>query len=133
MTWWVIIGLFAAAIAIWLARWQFPTQQRALWTTGLWVAAWIYVGFAIVGQAWTALPLEILGLLVYGFFAWYSRKNGVVWLAVGWGLHVLWDVVVHDAGGSHFVPFWYPGVCLGFDIAIMSYLLFMEYRARLIN
>ena len=48
----------------------------------------------------------------------------------GGGLHVLWDILLHYDGHPGYVPDWYPGMCLGFDLVIAAYFIwfYLDYR-----
>jgi len=39
----------------------------------------------------------------------------------GWALHPLWDAGLHDHS-TQFVPHWYIGACIGFDLLVAVYL-----------
>ena len=119
----IVLGLVAALVLVLLGIRIYRSKAPAAWGIGLVIAALIYVAFAIAGQAWDWLPVEIGGVVLYGFFFWLSRRFSPIWLAVGWFLHVGWDLFLHPAGHPGYVPAWYPGVCLGFDILIGIYLL----------
>ena len=91
------------------------------WRTGLVVAALVYVGFALWSQE--SIGIDLLGVVLYTAFAWLSIKYGLIWLAIGWALHIGWDVIVH-LDSSH-VPEWYPALCFGFDAAIALYIIYL--------
>jgi hypothetical protein len=44
-------------------------------------------------------------------------------LGIGWLLHAFWDIGSHTGTDAHFVPGWYRGVCLGYDLILGTYLL----------
>ena len=119
----IIVGIVLAACSVAIVAKVYPEKDHVVWQTGLLIAALIYVGFAVVGQSWTDLPLELFGVILYGIFVFLSKKYTLYWLAIGWVLHVCWDVFYHTEAA--FVPSWYPGVCLGFDIMIALYILWL--------
>ena len=83
------------------------------------IAALIYVAFALLGggsSGW--VMLELAGVVVYGAFAWLGIAKWPRAIALGWLLHVLWDVTLHPRGHPGFVPSWYPPLCLGFDVYV---------------
>lgn len=137
---WALVGGLGAGILLFLGHQQSSRWQRRSWSRGLWIAALIYVLFVVVGPGGKGpwLTIESLGVLVYGIFAWRGQRSSL-WLAAGWALHVVWDIVLHGGLGAHwaaeewslgeitFVPGWYPPACLGFDLAVASYLL---WRSR---
>ena len=126
----IILGILLAAISVFLTAKIFPNKDHAYWRIGLIIAALIYVGFAIFGQAWEHLPMEIGGLLIYSLFAFLSKKYALYWLSLGWIFHIGWDLFLPVHSHATFIPGWYPGICLGFDIVIAAY-IFWLYRKRL--
>lgn len=122
----ILLGLVAAILSIWIVRQKYPNKDHRFWGTGLIVAAVIYVGFGLWGRAWDWLPMELLGVGIYAAFAVLAKKHSLIWLVVGWALHIGWDLMVHPG----YVPSWYPGICLGFDIAIALYILWFFLQSR---
>lgn len=125
----IVLGIIIATISVFVAAKIYPKKDHAFWRSGLVIAALIYVIFALVGDGLDYLPLEIGGLLLYGSFAYLSKKYALYWLAIGWALHVAWDVFLHSGAETAFVPSWYPGICLGFDIVLAIY-IFWLYAQR---
>ena len=125
----VIIGFAAAVISILVARSVFPKKDHAFWRTGLVVAALVYVVFSFFGGSLQWVLIELGGVLLYLSFAVLSKRYSLWYLALGWGLHVLWDLLLHGED-LDFVPSWYPAVCLGFDLAIAAYVIWLR-RERL--
>lgn len=98
------------------------TEQRVL-ALGLVVAALVYVVFALVGQPEARWHLvEAAGLVLFACLAWWGVRRDAIWLAMGWALHVGWDLGLHGAAES-FVPGWYPPLCVGFDLFVAGYIL----------
>ena len=119
----IIIGIVSAIASVFIVAKIYPNKDHAFWRMGLLIAAIIYVIFALIGGAFNYLPMEIMGVLFYGLFVWFSKKYALWWLAVGWAIHIAWDVFLHSSGDTPFVPSWYPGLCLGFDIVIAAYIV----------
>lgn len=127
----ILLGIISALALIVLCRKLYPNKvEELVWQRGLLLAALIYVGFAIVGQNFEWLKIEIVGVLLYGTFVWLAAKKSILFLSLGWGLHVLWDLVVHANGNPEFVPNWYPGACLGFDLVIAGYFLWYFFEQK---
>ena len=88
---------------------------------GLLIAAIIYVLFAVYGLITSTadgswLLFELGGVLAFGSLAFLGiRKNGF-YAGIGWALHGFWDYGFHI--DKDFVPWFYPGVCLGFDVLL---------------
>ncbi|MEM9919257.1 MAG: hypothetical protein AAF990_14235 [Bacteroidota bacterium] len=57
-----------------------------------------FVGFALWGTNWSWLPIELLGIALYFIPAYLARRFDARWLSLGWALHVLWDVWLHQGG-----------------------------------
>jgi hypothetical protein len=67
------------------------------------------------GIGYCASPLSFCSLL---------KKSG--WLsAAGWALHPLWDAGLHGYS-TPFVPHWYIGGGIGFDLVVAAYVAFRE-------
>ncbi len=45
-----------------------------------------------------------------------------LWLAAGWGAHVVWDVALHPSGPADYAPPWYVAACIGFDLLLAAYI-----------
>ena len=92
--------------------------------SGLVIAALIYVGFAFYQSHHSWLAIEMAGSLAYGGLVWWALRSSMLWLALGWGAHPLWDVALHWLGpGAHIVPPWYAIACLSFDLLVAIYIL----------
>jgi len=126
----IIFGIVMAALLIMFSRKIYPQKMVLVWQQGLVIAALIYVGFAIVGNNMEWLKIELVGVLLYGFFAYLASKQSVIFLGIGWALHVLWDLLLHSNGDSGFVPDWYPGACLGFDLVIAGYFIWYFFEQK---
>ncbi len=130
----LLLGLGLGALFLGLAKYG-PAEERQVWAVGLVVAAVIYVGFAIAAQApapW--LLIECLGLLVYSSLAILGLRHRVGWLALGWLLHPLWDLVLHFwQAGSEFTPGWYVLSCLSFDLLVGAVITRRSYLGNLMK
>lgn len=123
----LIIGGVAAIICIGFIQFLFPNKVMSVWRTGIVIAAIIYVGFVIQKGAWDFLYMELIGVGIYSILAWLSLKYNNYWLALAWALHIAWDMLLHDAVSTSYVPVWYPVSCIGFDIMIACYVLGYKY------
>lgn len=116
---WILLGVSLAIAFLGVAR--RGTGTNHVIGNGLVVAALIYVGFVVMGGASSIwLAIEMIGVVVYATFAWLGINRSAVWLGIGWALHIAWDVGLHQYGsGSGFTPFWYPPLCIGFDLVVV--------------
>ncbi|MGP1385072.1 MAG: DUF6010 family protein [Thainema sp.] len=115
----LLLGLLGAAIFLIICRVVTPETQTQTLAVGLMVAAFIYIGFAILGQASAAwISVEVAGIAIYGLFAVLGLYSSRWWLMVGWLLHPVWDLGLHFYERSaSFAPAWYVLMCLSFDLA----------------
>lgn len=126
---WFLIGVVGALRLILYANRFRKKSLTKLFGISLLVAAVIYVGFAIIWGDSNWLAVESLGVLFYGLFYWLAVRYSLLWLALGWSMHVIWDVGLHLLGpGHHVAPEWYAVACLSFDLVVAGYIV---YRARI--
>lgn len=119
----LVIGAVSAFVFIGIARRSGWEWEKRIYAAGLFIAALIYVGFAIIGGAslnWSVI--ELVGLIVFTLLAVLGLKLSIWLLAAGWALHGLWDALLHVAHHEHFFPEWYPVICLGFDLIVAAYI-----------
>lgn len=124
----IIIGFVLALPIIFFVRKTLPNKDHAFWRIGLVIAAVIYPIFVLIRGQMEMMPMEIGGVFLYGFLAWLSKKYSLIWLAVGWLLHMCWDVFLHSAESTPYVPAGYAMACLGFDIAIAGYIGWLVFE-----
>lgn len=127
----ILVGiLLAFAFLLW-TRAQ-PDAGRRFYAIGLAVTALIYFVFALLGRADArSLGLEALGVLLYGAAAWVGFRSSAALLALGWALHVVWDLSLHLQGaGAGYTPDWYPWGCVSFDLMVAGAVLVAGTRAE---
>lgn len=118
----VILGILATLPIINYARDKRTSSQVKLLGRSLIIAALVYPIFALIWGDIPWLVIELVGVVIYGSFYYLARVNSPIWLAWGWLLHVVWDVLLHLWGpGTHIVPHWYAYACLSFDFMIAAY------------
>lgn len=110
----------AAAAGVALAVPYVLYARRVHFAAGLVVAALIYVVFAIARGTTGSLLLELGGVVLFAAIAFLGMRYSVLWLAAGWALHVGWDLLLHPVDASSYAPWWYPALCLGFDLAVAA-------------
>jgi len=112
-------GAFVAACHL-----GFPQHERRLLGLGLVAAALVYLGLAITqGAAAGWLAAEAGAVALFGLLALAGLRNGLGWLALGWLLHVAWDILLHRGGGAPgYAPTWYPMACVGFDLTVAAWI-----------
>lgn len=129
----IIIGAVLAALMLFaFGNARNEERLKKFFAGSLVIAALVYVGFASIGVAYETasynwLWVEFLGILIYTFFAYSGVRISAWFLAFGWTAHVLWDVILHSGEAVAFVPGFYPGVCIGFDIVFGVYIVYRFY------
>jgi hypothetical protein len=127
-----MLEIFAGAVSagvlvVALHRAGVERVQR-YWAWLLFVAAAIYVGFVLVGNVpiqW--LLIEIGGLVLFSALAVVGLKYSPWVLAAAWFGHIGWDTLLHSPDMA-FVPTWYPPLCIGFDLVVGAYIVFVCSR-----
>lgn len=118
----LLIGVVACGVFIILARRLSWEQELRLYAQALVIAALIYVGFAAREVTFGWMALELTGLAMFTLAAVLGVKTSTWMLALGWGVHAAWDVMLHKLTDVAFVPHWYPAVCVGFDLLLAAYI-----------
>jgi hypothetical protein len=129
----VIVGLLSngtvaavplIVVSFLLSRFTRDIVGRALLAIVLIIAALAYVAFAIrAGEGAFWVVGELVGVGIYGTFGLLGVRGSPMWLAAGWALHPLWDVVLHYFGpGSSFAPISYTIPCISFDLLVAVYI-----------
>ncbi len=112
-----------------LSRFTRDIIGRSVLVIFLLAAAGAYFGFAtlgrdVVGSHPIWILVELAQVIVFGAFALLGLRGSPYWLAAGWALHPLWDVVVHFIGpGQSFTPWTYAIACLSFDWLVAIYIV----------
>jgi hypothetical protein len=130
----LINGAVFAAIAVivpafLLSRFTRDIFGRSVLVIFLFVAAGAYFGFATLGRDVVGSPsiwilIELAQVVGFGTLALLGLRGSPYWLAAGWALHPVWDVVVHFIGpGQSFTPWTYAIACLSFDWLVAIYIV----------
>jgi hypothetical protein len=121
----LLAGILLASVLVGAAHGRPPGAARRLYAVGLVVAALTYVAFAAAGGAGAPwLAAEVAGVALFGGAAWVGLRGSPVVLAVGWAVHVAWDVLLHlEGAGATYTPSWYPWLCASFDLVVAGAVL----------
>src|SRR3712207_3426314 len=119
-----ILAVPLILIAFLLSRFIRDIIGRSLLVVFLFAAAGAYFGFALLaapGPTWVLA--ELVQVIIFGAIALLGLRGSPWWLAAGWALHPLWDVVLHYVGpGDSFAPITYTIPCLSFDLLVAAYI-----------
>ena len=118
-----ILAVPLILIAFLLSRFIRDIIGHSLLVVFLFAAAGAYFGFALLaapGPIWVLA--ELVQVIIFGAIALLGLRGSPWWLAAGWALHPLWDVVLHYVGPGHsFAPITYTIPCLSFDLLVAAY------------
>lgn len=124
----IIVGVILAIVFLLLVRRSGNVaKEKRILSIGLVVVALIYVGFGLFSDSVGWKLIELIGVPIYGLFAWLGLKKSGWILAVGWALHVFWDAGLHGVS-TPFVPHWYIAGCIGFDLLVAAYIAVREIK-----
>jgi len=95
---------------------------------GLVVTALSYLVLAMFSADPLLIAIEVVGSLLFLSFVWLAYQYSFWFLAMGWLLHIAWDMGAHPFGSAPYVPGWYPVVCAAIDLVIGLYLMYLLVR-----
>jgi hypothetical protein len=119
----VLMIVLGAALAVPYVVYARTRRRPAVtFATGLMIAAAIYVAFALFAADWHSVLVELGGVLLFAAIAFGGLRWRSHLLAIGWLAHVGWDLLLHPVqlGGQidGHAPWWYPALCIGFDLVV---------------
>lgn len=91
------------------------------------------IGFLYVGFVWTetqALIINSIQAVLFVFLAYYGIKKSMNFLAAGYFLHGVWDMVYHLFQNPQLIPPNYDLFCISIDFTMGVYLLLLNYRNK---
>ena len=125
----IIIGIICAILLLFYIR-QYSTNKKYHFLGfALFVASGLYLVFAVVTMNKILITVELFGLMLFLLFIWMAYRYSFWFIALGWALHIVWDIGVHPQETAPYIPFWYAWVCVGFDIVISIYMAWLLSRS----
>jgi hypothetical protein len=126
----VMVGIvLAIAVAI-FARLSGLDRDRAFYPVVTIVVASYYALFAVVGGGGTVLIAELVGVLAFVAAAVVGFKTSLWVVAAALTGHGLYDSVHHWLIVNPGLPPWWPGFCIGYDVAAGAILAALLLRDR---
>lgn len=128
---WLLLGALGALGLLATVRVK-PERELQILATGLVVAALIYIGFALIGNASLSwITTEVSGVGIYGLLAVLGLHYSKWWLMLGWLAHPVWDFWLHFIGsGAMFTPIWYPSACVSFNLFVAAYIFYTRVKSH---
>ena len=115
----ILMIVLGAAFALPYVAYARTRRRPAVpFAAGLIVAAAIYVVFASFAADWRSVVVELGGVLLFATIAFGGLRGPSHLLAIGWLAHVGWDLLLHPVQLSGHAPWWYPALCIGFDLFV---------------
>jgi hypothetical protein len=125
-----VVGVVLATGFVLLVRWSGSfTKEKHLLAIGLVVTALTYVVFGLSSDSSGWIITELAGVAIFAIFAWLGLRRSGWFLAIGWALHPAWDAGLHGYA-TPFVPHWYIGACIGFDLLVAFYIGLREFTLQ---
>ena len=115
---WATVGAFLAAGLLFYIRRCDDRKKLHIASAALFLAALIYILFALYAFHPLWIIVEVTGLLLFLLFIWMGYRYSFWFLSMGWLLHIVWDVGFHPAEAAPYVPQWYAWLCAGFDVVV---------------
>ena len=98
--------------------------RRALrvYAFALIIMALVYL-LASLSGGYRHIFFEALGVVAFSALAIVSLRRAPILLALGWLLHVGWDLSAYPLTTAASMPHWYRWVCAGFDLVLAGYIV----------
>lgn len=87
----------------------------------------IYYGAALNGGRRGRIVFEGAFAALLIAFAFLGFSWSPLWMAAGFALHGLWDLVHHTGAVQHGVRRWFPPFCAAWDWAIATMIVFFSW------
>jgi hypothetical protein len=116
------VGALAAIGFSYLVQSLAGRRGAVVYGIGLIAAALVYFVAALSGGHKSILT-ETLGLGIFSAMAIFSLRRAPILLALGWLLHVGWDLSAYPLTSASSMPHWYRWFCAGFDLVIAGYIV----------
>ena len=113
----ILIGAAVALSVALLARIVGLDRDRALYPIALVFIAAYYLLFAVIGGSRSELWTEALFFLLFLGAALVGFRSSLWLVSAGLAAHGLFDIFHHFFVAGRGVPSWWPGFCLGADVA----------------
>lgn len=124
----IIIGISSSLLLILIFAFLKQFEKSIIY--GLTLSA---IGFLYVGFTWSnfsELILTAIQALVFLMIAYYGIKRNILFLAVGFFAHGIWDLAYTHFQSSTLIPPHYDLFCLTFDFIVGIYLVVFAQKKK---
>ncbi|MHC0037988.1 DUF6010 family protein [Pseudoneobacillus sp. C159] len=119
----LITGILLALLAIRMfVIFSVPVSYQ-LFTLFLASTAFVYFGSALSDSRNTWISVELIMSCVFFQFAFLGFLYSPIWLAIGFILHGVWDMLHHPKVVKTKVVKWFPPLCAIFDFVVAVFIL----------
>ncbi|NOZ54046.1 MAG: hypothetical protein GXP08_13105 [Gammaproteobacteria bacterium] len=118
-------GMILACMLVFHLRQKNHNKKYQFLGYALIVTALIYVVLAVFSADLMWISIEVIGCLVFLLLVWLAYQYSFWFVAMGWLIHIVWDMGLSPFESAPYVPGWYPAVCTGFDLVLGLYLAYL--------
>ena len=125
----IIIGIVSALMLILILGFAKQFEKKIVYSLVLTAIGFLYVGFT-----WSSIPNLIITGIQATFFlimGYYGIKKNVYFLASGYFIHGLWDLIYNTFPVYNLIPPHYDLFCLSFDFIIGIYLIILIKKQKI--
>ena len=117
------LGLVGAGALCWGLEYYAPELSKEFLAIFLALTASVYFGSGLSDGRWSVLTLETLVSVAVFIMALGGLWGSGVWLAMGYGVHGLWDLGHRPhLIGAKVAHTWFPPTCWAFDWVVGLYI-----------
>jgi hypothetical protein len=116
------VGALAAIGFSYLVQGAAARRALTVYAFGLIIAALVYLVASLSG-GYKNILTEAFGAAIFVALAIFSLRRAPILLALGWLLHVGWDLSAYPLTSAGSMPHWYRWFCAGFDLVIAGYIV----------
>jgi hypothetical protein len=116
------VGALAAIGFSYLVQGSAGRRALTVYAFGLIIAALVYLVASLSG-GYKNILTEAFGAAIFSALAIFSLRRAPILLALGWLLHVGWDLSAYPLTSAGSMPHWYRWFCAGFDLVIAGYIV----------
>jgi hypothetical protein len=124
-----LIGISLGLVVILTIKLLKHLDEKTMYGLILAVIGALYVGFTWMDIR--TVIVCILQALLFLFIACYGIKKSTLWLAGGYFLHGVWDLMFSLIPFTNLIPPHYDLFCLCIDFTMGIYLIVLYYRTEI--